>query len=193
MHRHHRVLAAVDLDSDSVSPPPHATPSHDLENRTEIGHLAMLRNLFEYYCYDMSEWFELDTGADGTFAHNTSSVWAKGCHVYLAKAGASIAGFAIVGSGTEWLGDSGVHDVHEFFIMRKFRRRGIGQSMTTFLWDEHPGEWLVRVLAANAPAVLFWRKVISRYSLGSFQEEQRIVSGRPWKFFRFASTVSPAV
>ena len=28
---------------------------------------ALLRNLFEHYCYDMSEWFEFDTGADKLF------------------------------------------------------------------------------------------------------------------------------
>ena len=26
----------------------------------------LLRNLFEHYCYDMSEFFEVDTGADGS-------------------------------------------------------------------------------------------------------------------------------
>ena len=150
----------------------------------------LLRNLFEHYCHDMSEWFEIDTGADGRYAHDTSSVWTDGNDVYLARVGDSIAGFALIGSGSEWLGEIGVHDVHEFFIMRRFRRRGVGQSMTTFLWNKHPGEWLVRVLEANAPALLFWRNAISRYSHGSCREERRIVNGRPWRFFRFASATA---
>jgi predicted acetyltransferase len=135
----------------------------------------------------MSEWFELDTGADGCYSYATASVWEKGYDAYLAKVGDSIAGFALIGSGGEWLGDIGEHDVHEFFIMRKFRRHGVGRSMATFLWNEHPGEWLVRVLEANAPAITFWRGEISTYSLGSYREEQHIVNGRPWKFFRFVS------
>ena len=74
------------------------------------------------------------------------------------------------------------HDVHEFFIMRKFRRCGWGQSMATFLC-EHPGEWLVRVIEANALAIPFWRTAISRYSLGSYREEQNVVHGEllPWR------------
>jgi predicted acetyltransferase len=148
---------------------------------------ALLRNLFEHYCYDMSEWFEFDTGADGSYSYNTASVWAGEYSAYLAKIGSSIAGFALIGSGADWLGDIGAWDVHEFFIMRKFRRHGLGQRMATLLWNEHPGEWLVRVLEANVPAVLFWRDVISGYSPSSHREEQRLIDGRSWRFFRFVS------
>jgi len=83
----------------------------------------LLRNLFEHYCHDMSEWFEVDTGTDGRYSRDTSAVWANRCEVYLAKVGDSIAGFALIGSGAEWLGEIGAHDVHEFFVMRRFRRR----------------------------------------------------------------------
>ncbi len=147
----------------------------------------LLRNLAEHYCHDMSEWFDLDTGADGRYSYDTASVWAKGYDVYLAKVGDAIAGFALIGSGSEWLGDVGAHDVHEFFILRKFRRRGVGGNMATFLWNEHPGEWLVRVLEANAPAVVFWRGIISAYSSGAYGEVQHIFNGSPWRFFRFVS------
>jgi predicted acetyltransferase len=147
----------------------------------------LLRNLFQYYCHDMSQWFELDTGADGRYSYDTASVWAKGCDAYLAQVDGSIAGFALIGSGGEWLGDIGAHDVQEFFIMRRFRRRGIGRSLATFLWNEFPGDWLVRVLEANTSAINFWRSGISIYSLGSYIEEQRTVNGRSWKFFRFVS------
>ena len=148
---------------------------------------ALLRNLCEHYCHDMSEWFDLDAGADGRYSYDTASVWAKGYEAYLAKVGDSIAGFALIGSGSERLDGVGPFDVHEFFIMRKFRRRGVGRSVATFLWNEHPGEWLVRVLEANAPAITFWRGVISSYAAGSYREAPHMVNGRPWKFFRFAS------
>jgi hypothetical protein len=55
--------------------------------------------------------------------------------------------------------------------MRRFRHRGVGRSMATFLWNEHPGEWLVRVLEANAPALTFWRGEISIYSHGLYRED----------------------
>jgi len=135
----------------------------------------------------MAEWFEIDTQPDGSYTYDTSSIWENGYDAYLAKVGDSIVGFALVGSAVEWLGDIGAHDVHEFFVMRGFRRGGVGQRMATVLWDERPGNWLVRVLEANAPAVLFWRIAISTHSHGSYEEEGRVVNGRPWRFFRFVS------
>jgi predicted acetyltransferase len=148
---------------------------------------VVLRNLFEHYIHDMAEWFEIDTKADGSYSYDTSPIWENGCDAYRAKIGESIAGFALVGSAVEWLGDIGAHDVREFFVIRRFRKRGFGQRMATLLWNERPGEWLVRVVESNAPAVLFWRTAISQRSRGSFQEEGRVVGGRPWRFFRFVS------
>jgi predicted acetyltransferase len=148
---------------------------------------ALLRNLFEHYCHDMSEWFDVDTGTDGLYSYDTASIWTKDYRAYLATIGASIAGFAVIGPAAEWLGDVSAHDVHEFFVMRRFRRRGVGQRMATLLWNRHPGEWLVRVFEANAPAVHFWRNAISACSMGSYQETGRVIDGRSWRFFRFVA------
>jgi hypothetical protein len=64
---------------------------------------VLLRNLFEHYCHDMSEWFDFDTTADGSYSHDTSSIWANEYGAYLAKVGSSIAGFALIGSAAAWL------------------------------------------------------------------------------------------
>jgi len=163
------------------------SPSNLLISKIGPESETVLLNLFEYYLHDMGEWFEVDTKADGSYSYDTPSIWKNGSDAYLAKVGDSIAGFAVVGTAVEWLGDIGAHDVHEFFIIRRYRRSGCGQRMATLLWDGHPGEWLVRVLEANTPAVHFWRAAISSYSRGSYQEEGRLVDGRPWRFFRFVS------
>jgi predicted acetyltransferase len=150
---------------------------------------VLLRNLFEYYVHDMAEWFDIDTQPDGRYSYDTALIWERGNQPYLAKVGDSIAGFAVVGSALEWLGRTEARDVNEFFVLRRFRRRGFGRSLATLLWEQYPGEWLVRVLETNTPAVLFWRSSISRHSLGTYEEEQRIVNGRSWRFFRFATGI----
>jgi predicted acetyltransferase len=136
----------------------------------------VLRGLFRHYLEDMAEWFAVDPKADASYA-----VLEQGYDAYLAKVGDSIGGFALIGSA------DGLHDVHEFFVLRGFRRRGVGHRMATALWEERRGGWLVRVLAANSPAVLFWRTAIASYSRGSYEEEGRMVNGRLWRFFRFVS------
>ena len=149
---------------------------------------VVLRNLFEHYLHDMAEWFDVDTKPDGSYSYDTSVIWKNGYDAYLAKVGDLPSGFALVGSAAEWLGDIGTHDVHEFFVLRGFRRNGFGRRMATLLWNERPGEWLVRVLEVNEAAVLFWRASILSYSHGLYEEEGRIVKGRPWRFFRFVSS-----
>jgi predicted acetyltransferase len=168
-------------------PSPSATPANLVISKIGPESDALLRNLAEHYCYDMSEWFDLNIGANGRYSYDTAPVWAKGHDAYLVKVDDSIAGFALIGLANEWLDDLGAHDVREFFILRKFRRRSFGRIMARFLWNEYPGEWLVRVLEANAPAATFWRREISAYSVGSYGETEHVISGRRWKFFRFIS------
>jgi predicted acetyltransferase len=149
---------------------------------------TILRNLFEHYVHDMAEWFEIDTQADGSYSYDTASIWKNGCDAYLAKIGDALAGFAILGPADASLsnGARDVQDVHEFFVIRRYRRSGLGENMAAFLWNEHPGEWLVRVLEAN-PAAAFWRRIIASHTGGSYTEEGRIKNGRSWRFFKFVS------
>jgi predicted acetyltransferase len=151
----------------------------------------VLGNLFQYYLRDMAEWFEVEIAPDGSYVYDVASVWEKGYEAYLAKAGDSVVGFALVGSAREWLGETGAdgdaHDVHEFFVVREFRRGGVGQRLAVHIWNPHPGEWLVRVLEVNAPALAFWRAAIAAYTHGNRKEERRVVNGRPWVFFQFTA------
>ena len=148
---------------------------------------VMLRDLFEHYLHDMSEWFEFDTKADGSYSYDVAQVWRDGYDAYLARIGDSIAGFALIGSGAEWLDGIDSHDVHEFFVIRRYRRSGAGRAMACLLWDERPGEWLVRVFEGNVPAVPFWRAAVASYSGGVYSEETRVITGKAWRFFRFLS------
>ena len=58
----------------------------------------------------------------------------------------------------------------EFFVLRKYRGRGVGASVATQLFDRFPGKWEVRELAQNVAALAFWRAVIARYTDGRFVE-----------------------
>jgi predicted acetyltransferase len=148
---------------------------------------VVLRNLFEFYVHDMAEWFGIDIQPDGSYSYDTSRIWDNGWEAYLAKVGDLPAGFAVVGPAAEWPGGASGRDVREFFVLRRHRRHGLGRRMATLLWNELPGEWLVRVLEANASGIAFWRTTVADYSQGSYREEGRIHKERPWRFFRFAS------
>jgi predicted acetyltransferase len=65
----------------------------------------------------------------------------------------------------------------EFFVMRKYRRAGIGTQSARLVFARFPGSWEVRQVEANVTASEFWRSVIPV----PFQEEVR--DGRPVRHF----------
>ena len=58
-----------------------------------------------------------------------------------------------------------------FFVMRKYRRRGVGRLAVNLLWDLLPGKWEVTQLFNHEAATAFWRSVIAERTGGEFWEE----------------------
>jgi predicted acetyltransferase len=66
------------------------------------------------------------------------------------------------------------HDVTEFFIMRKFRRPGVGKRAAAGLFQRYPGRWTVRQQVSNPAATAFWRTAI-RYSFEESEHDGEII------------------
>jgi predicted acetyltransferase len=162
-----------------------ATFEHVERNRD-----ATLRNLYEHYVHDMSEWLGIDARDDGAFGFDTAPLWRDNYSVYFAKVDHSLAGFGVVGPAQRWLGHADVRDMKDLFVLRRFRRQGIASAFAVHLWNEFPGEWLIRVLVANKPALPFWRRAVRNYMQGHFEERnlhERGTDGveRDWVHLRF--------
>jgi predicted acetyltransferase len=139
---------------------------------------AILRNLYEHYAHDMSEWLGIDTQADGAYRHDTAPLWAGDFAVYLARVDGALAGFGVVGSAAQWLGRAVARDVKDFFVLRRYRHRGVGDALALHLWSEWPAAWIVRVLAANRPALPFWRRMLRGYRGEAYDENPVVEHGR---------------
>lgn len=148
----------------------------------------VLSNLFEHYLYDMAEWFGFDSHEDGLYHYPAHICWEDGRQMYFAYADGLPIGFARVGSAADWTGDAAARDLQEFFVMRRYRRQGVGRVFAEHVWKAHPGAWLVRVFRGNRPALPFWRAAIAAYTDGAYREEERAVEERVWSFFTFVST-----
>ena len=44
----------------------------------------------------------------------------------------------------------------EFFVLRKYRRCGIGSHVALEVWKRFPGQWEVRVIESHISALPFW-------------------------------------
>lgn len=81
-----------------------------------------------------------------------------------------LAGFVLVRELESSTNDQSLHSIAEFFILRKYRRCGLGQTVANHIFNLFPGRWQVRQEANNLPAQAFWRKVIASYTGGDFAE-----------------------
>ena len=139
--------------------------------RAGIEEKPFLRNLLELYRYDSSEFDGEDVGEHGLFTYRyLDHYWTDpGRHAFIVRVAGQVAGFVMVRM-VESLGGETVHSIAEFFIMRKYRRQGVGTTVARRVFDMFPGRWRVAEEEANAPAQAFWRRVIRRYTEGKFKE-----------------------
>jgi predicted acetyltransferase len=85
------------------------------------------------------------------------------------EADGRLAGFVLVNrwSALNRLVD---HAVAEFFVLRKYRRIGVGSRAARILFERWPGRWEVAVARYNKPALAFWRKAIPAAVDGAVEE-----------------------
>jgi len=123
-------------------------------------------NLMQLYLYDFSEFAEIGTvhgevGSDGRFAYDwLDNYWREDGRIPLImQAGSRLVGFILV---NRWsvLDRQLDKSVAEFFILRKYRRIGVGSRAAKLLFERWPGRWEVPVAGYNKPALCFWRKTI---------------------------------
>ena len=63
----------------------------------------------------------------------------------------------------------------EFFIARNHRGLGLGRGAVQLILDRFAGRWEINEYQRNPSAVKFWRRVVTTYTAGRFEE--RIVNG----------------
>lgn len=144
----------------------------------------IIRNMVSYYIYDFSEHMGWNIQPNGTFGGcddlaeywqtwhpetATENRWPDKSwqgFPYLIHVDDKIAGFALVRN----VGNT--FDMGEFFILRKYRRKGIGKHVAHTLFSKHPGNWMIRQMLGNKPATSFWHSVISTHTHNTYQESE---------------------
>lgn len=115
----------------------------------------VLGQLLELYLHDLSKFTGADVGSHGVYGYfYLDDYWTEpDRYPFLLRVEDHWAGLALVRAGSP-------NDMTEFFVMRKYRRNGVGRAAALILFNLFPGEWQIRQLAANRSATKFWRSVI---------------------------------
>jgi predicted acetyltransferase len=141
-------------------------PLHDRER-------PAVERLIQLYIYDLGgeHW---GVRPDGTFA---SPAWhrrfwrRRGSHHFVIRSEGRLAGFALVRDRADFAG-AGVREIAEFFVLRRYRRRGVGTRAARALFARFPGRWELAVLVWNVGAQKFWRELAARCALDGVVESR---------------------
>lgn len=135
----------------------------------------LLARLMQLYLYEFSdkEAADLEVTEDGLFPYPWSfdAYWEEGSHPFLIRVDGTIAGFVLISRSVP--PSPAGHYIAEFFVLRRYRRQGIGTQAARAVFDLFPGHWEVFERQQNAAAQAFWRNVIRAYTRGRYTEDVR--------------------
>jgi predicted acetyltransferase len=133
-----------------------------------------VRWLIQLYIYDLGgdRW---DVEPNGAFAPASwhRRFWSgRGRQLFVLRVRGRLAGFVLVRDRAHYAGHD-VREISEFFVLRKYRRRGVGTQAALALFRRFPGRWELAELTWNVAAQRFWRRVIRGVAVGGFTERRR--------------------
>lgn len=126
------------------------------EEKTILGHLI------ELYEYDFSEFQNTDVNSLGLYGYSyLDYYWTEDRRFpYFIKVDGKLVGFVMVCDYCYVSKDKETLFMSEFFVMRKYRKLGIGKIAAKKVFNMHKGKWELTVHPKNPGAIKFWDNVI---------------------------------
>lgn len=130
-------------------------------SRANLQEKRIIENLVALYLHDLSEFTDgLDPNNEGLFEYDGIELyWEKESLIpLLIKVDEEVVGFVFL-NRPPYAPKEVDFMVNEFFILKKFQRKGIGEQVMRKVFAAYPGRYMVVQIQANIPAVKFWRKL----------------------------------
>lgn len=136
----------------------------------------ILFNLARFYAYDISEFFgdepgwEMeDDGLYGVGVNYKQYFENPNAFPFLIRYKGELAGFAIIDNDS--IDPSVDFNMAQFFILRTYKRVGLGRNSAFQCFKKFPGTWEVRILPKNEAAYHFWLSIIKEFTNNHFSEK----------------------
>jgi RimJ/RimL family protein N-acetyltransferase/predicted acetyltransferase len=142
----------------------------------KLADYPIIQNMGRFYVYDMSEYMGWNIPDDGLYeCIDFKKYWeTTDAYPFLIRYRHELVGFAIVDKkGSDATID---FNMAQFFILRKFKKKGIGAHVAHLCFNQFKGVWEVMVIPGNESAYRFWRKIITKYTHSHFTEYTREIS-----------------
>jgi predicted acetyltransferase len=131
---------------------------------------SLLQKMMELYQHDLSEFTKTNLDKHGYFGYSyLDNYWAEPSrYPFLVRVDGQLAGFVLVNQFTCL--PASQYSLAEFFILRKYRKYGIGRKVAVYIFDLFCGHWEIYQPHANVIAKKFWKSVIGTYTEGLYTE-----------------------
>ena len=143
-----------------------------LESKSE------LENLMSYYLHDLSEFADdLKISEDGKFKYDGMELYLseKDLKPFFINFNGENIGFILLNTG-RYVPKGIDYIINEFFILKGYRRKGLGASSIKKLMDVFKGTYFVKELLDNKLAVSFWKRFYKRQGI-QFDENSVLSDG----------------
>ncbi|MBM3112094.1 GNAT family N-acetyltransferase [Pseudomonas arcuscaelestis] len=122
----------------------------------------LIRNLYQFYAYESSDWEQEDVEVDGRFyihEEHLARYWQDPqWSANLILVDGFIAGFLLV-ERSEFAALNAL-ELADLFILKRYRRKGIGRAIASQVLMSGECDWLVRFYDQDEAAQAFWRSVL---------------------------------
>ncbi|MGD0033829.1 hypothetical protein SLT67_20865 [Paenibacillus illinoisensis] len=149
----------------------------------------IIKNMYPLYLHDLSGHYGLEAdhtpNQHGIFEnsnhyqtlqdqYDVQNIWWEkpgSLYPFLIMADEVPAGFVLVGTSPYCSKDVDFF-VHEFFLMQPYRGRGIAEYAASNVFDKFKGDWelFTNPSEKNRTGQQFWRKTLSNYTKGKYEE-----------------------
>ena len=130
----------------------------------------IIKNMLQLYIHDFSEFDGYELNENGYYNYDyLDEYWTeKDRYPFIIRFNDKIAGFVLLNRYSVMIKNA--LTIAEFFILRKYRRQGIGKKAAFMIFDMFHSKWEVRQTKNNIAGQNFWENVIRDYTSGNFQE-----------------------
>ncbi len=122
--------------------------------------------MMELLNYDFSEFSDDDINEYGYYGYDRiDDYWNdEGRFPFFVRVDGKLAGLVLLRSCSVYNNLDNAHNIAEFFIMKKYRRKGVGRIVAIEVFNRFKGNWEVSIWANNNVARYFWKNIISYYT-----------------------------
>jgi predicted acetyltransferase len=138
----------------------------------KIEEKEILENLGELYIYELSQYNSMDVDKFGLYndLDDLELYWKnENWYPFFIRIDNKLAGFILVYDGRQIKEIDSDYSISDFFIMYKYKRRGIGKYCVKYIFDRFKGKWQIWYHPRNKISEKFWTKTIKEYTKGKYE------------------------